>query len=127
MVKRRKSSRKVSHTLVEALNVDEAEVQLGFETTGRPSGPAESIDFLDNRIPPGSGGVRHQDFPVAKLFPESIFQGDPELVQNGKGNGEGFGRTAHEDAVRRPEPVRTEPGHQPHERPVHGRTHHALR
>jgi acyl carrier protein len=71
---------KVSNTLVEALNVDEAEVKPGATLQGDLG--AESIDFLDIvfRLE-REFGIK---IPRGELFPESIFQGDPELVQNGK-------------------------------------------
>src|SRR5205085_11149348 len=71
---------KVSTTLVEALNVDEDEVKPGATLQGDLG--AESIDFLDIvfRLE-REFGIK---IPRGELFPESIFQGDPELVQNGK-------------------------------------------
>ena len=71
---------KVKLVLVEALNVDEDEVTPAARLQGDLG--AESIDFLDNlfRL------EREFDIKIARseLFPESIFQGDPELVQEGK-------------------------------------------
>ena len=71
---------KVSATLVEALNVDEDEVTP--EATLQGDLGAESIDFLDIvfRLE-REFGIK---IPRGELFPESIFQGDPEFVQNGK-------------------------------------------
>ncbi len=71
---------KVSATLVEALNVDEEDVKP--ESTLQGDLGAESIDFLDIvfRLERESG----IKIPRGELFPESIFQGDPEFVQNGK-------------------------------------------
>ena len=71
---------KVSATLVEALNVDEDEVTR--EATLQGDLGAESIDFLDIvfRLE-REFGIK---IPRGELFPESIFQGDPDLVQNGK-------------------------------------------
>ena len=71
---------KVSATLVEALNVDEDEVRPGATLQGDLG--AESIDFLDIvfRLE-REFGVK---IPRNELFPESIFQGDPEFVQNGR-------------------------------------------
>jgi len=71
---------KVSNTLVEALNVDESEVKPAATLQGDLG--AESIDFLDIvfRLE-REFGIK---IPRGELFPESIFQGDPELVQNGK-------------------------------------------
>src|SRR6516225_907958 len=71
---------KVSATLVEALNVDEEDIN----PTARLQGDlgAESIDFLDIvfRLE-REFGIK---IPRGELFPESIFAGDPEFVQNGK-------------------------------------------
>jgi acyl carrier protein len=71
---------KVSSTLVEALNVDEEDVKPTSTLQGDLG--AESIDFLDIvfRLE-REFGIK---IPRGELFPESIFQGDPELVQNGK-------------------------------------------
>jgi acyl carrier protein len=71
---------KVSATLVEALNVDEGDVTP--EATLQGDLGAESIDFLDIvfRLE-REFGIK---IPRGELFPESIFQGDPEFVQNGK-------------------------------------------
>src|SRR5438876_7269089 len=71
---------KVSNTLVEALNVDEEEIQPDSTLQGDLG--AESIDFLDIvfRLE-REFGIK---IPRGELFPESIFQGDPEMVQNGK-------------------------------------------
>jgi acyl carrier protein len=71
---------KVSETLVDSLNVDEDEIRP--ESTLQGDLGAESIDFLDIvfRLERGFG------IKIAReeLFPESIFQGDPQFVQNGK-------------------------------------------
>jgi acyl carrier protein len=71
---------KVSATLIEALNVDEDEVTP--EATLQGDLGAESIDFLDIvfRLE-REFGIK---IPRGELFPESIFQGDPDFVQNGK-------------------------------------------
>src|SRR3954469_9083843 len=71
---------KVSATLVEALNVDEEEIQPDSTLQGDLG--AESIDFLDIvfRLERGF----NIKIPRGELFPESIFQGDPDFVQNGK-------------------------------------------
>ena len=71
---------KVSATLVEALNVDEDEITPTSTLQGDLG--AESIDFLDIvfRLE-REFGIK---IPRNELFPESIFQGDPEFVQNGK-------------------------------------------
>src|SRR5438477_12881663 len=71
---------KVSATLVEALNVDEEEIKPTATLQGDLG--AESIDFLDIvfRLE-REFGIK---IPRNELFPESIFQGDPEFVQDGK-------------------------------------------
>src|SRR5215211_6795021 len=71
---------KVSATLVEALNVDEDEVKPTSTLQGDLG--AESIDFLDIvfRLE-REFGIK---IPRGELFPESIFQGDPDFVQNGR-------------------------------------------
>ena len=71
---------KVSATLVDALNVDEDEITP--EATLQGDLGAESIDFLDIvfRLE-REFGIK---IPRNELFPESIFQGDLEFVQNGK-------------------------------------------
>src|ERR1700724_1038843 len=71
---------KVSATLVEALNVDEEKIKPTSTLQGDLG--AESIDFLDLVF------RLEREFaikiPRGELFPESIFQGDPEFVQNGR-------------------------------------------
>src|SRR3974390_3128320 len=71
---------KVSATLVDALNVDEDEISP--EATLQGDLGAESIDFLDIvfRLE-REFGIK---IPRNELFPESIFQGDPEFFPNGK-------------------------------------------
>ncbi|MSR32634.1 MAG: acyl carrier protein [Gemmataceae bacterium] len=71
---------KVSATLVEALNVDEGVIQPTSTLQGDLG--AESIDFLDIvfRLE-REFGIK---IPRNELFPEAVFQGDPEFVQNGK-------------------------------------------
>jgi acyl carrier protein len=71
---------KVSATLIEALNVDEEEIEPTATLQGDLG--AESIDFLDIvfRLE-REFGIK---IPRGELFPESIFQGDPEFVQDGK-------------------------------------------
>src|SRR5436309_4751464 len=71
---------KVSETLVEALNVDEDEVTPAATLQGDLG--AESIDFLDivfrlERV----FGIK---IPRGELFPDSLFQGHPDLVWDGK-------------------------------------------
>jgi acyl carrier protein len=71
---------KVSATLVEALNVDEEDIKPTSTLQGDLG--AESIDFLDIVF------RLEREFaikiPRGELFPESIFQGDPEFVQDGR-------------------------------------------
>ncbi len=71
---------KVSATLVEALNVEEEEISPTSTLQGDLG--AESIDFLDIvfRLE-REFGIK---IPRNELFPESIFQGDPDFVMNGK-------------------------------------------
>ena len=71
---------KVTRVLIEALNVDEDEVRPAATLQGDLG--AESIDFLDIvfRLE-REFGIK---IPRGELFPESIFQGDPEFVQNGR-------------------------------------------
>ena len=71
---------KVQDVLVDALGVDEEDVTP--KATLRGDLGAESIDFLDIvfRLE-REFGIK---IPRGELFPESIFQGDPEFVQNGK-------------------------------------------
>ncbi|HZU37161.1 MAG TPA: acyl carrier protein [Gemmataceae bacterium] len=71
---------KVSATLQEALSVDEDDIRPTATLQGDLG--AESIDFLDIvfRLE-REFGIK---IPRGELFPESIFQGDPEFVQNGR-------------------------------------------
>jgi acyl carrier protein len=71
---------KVSATLVEALNVDEEEIKPTATLQGDLG--AESIDFLDIvfRLE-REFGIK---IPRGELFPESIFNGDPDFVQDGR-------------------------------------------
>src|ERR1043166_1798559 len=77
---------KVSATLVDALNVDEEEITPSSRLQGDLG--AESIDFLDIvfRLE-REFGIK---IPRNELFPESIFQGDPEFVQEGKVTSKGL-------------------------------------
>jgi acyl carrier protein len=77
---------KVSATLVEALNVDEEEIAPTSTLQGDLG--AESIDFLDIvfRLE-REFGIK---IPRGELFPESIFQGDPDFVQDGKVTAKGL-------------------------------------
>lgn len=72
--------KKVAATLVEALNVDDDQVSLTSTLQGDLG--AESIDFLDIvfRLE-REFGIK---IPRNELFPESIFQGDPDFVKDGK-------------------------------------------
>jgi acyl carrier protein len=72
--------KKVTAVLVDALNVDEEEVTP--EARLQADLGAESIDFLDIvfRLE-REFGIK---IPRGELFPESIFQGDPEFVKDGK-------------------------------------------
>jgi acyl carrier protein len=71
---------RVSEALVEALNVDEEDVTPTASLQGDLG--AESIDFLDIifRLERDFG----IEIPRDELFPESIFRGDPECVQDGR-------------------------------------------
>ena len=77
---------KVASTLVEALNVDEDQVTLASTLQGDLG--AESIDFLDIVF------RLEREFsikiPRNELFPESIFQGDPDFVKDGKVTAKGL-------------------------------------
>jgi acyl carrier protein len=78
---------RVSATLMEALNVDEEEIQPTATLQGDLG--AESIDFLDIVF------LLEREFglkiPRGELFPESIFQGDPDYVQDGRVTQQGLG------------------------------------
>jgi acyl carrier protein len=71
---------KVTRVLESALNVDEEDIKPTATLQGDLG--AESIDFLDIvfRLE-REFGIK---IPRGELFPESIFQGDPEFVQNGR-------------------------------------------
>jgi acyl carrier protein len=76
---------RVARVLVEALSVDGEEI----EPTAKLQGDlgAESIDFLDIMFRlEREFGIR---IPAGELFPESIFQGDPDFVQDGRVTDEG--------------------------------------
>jgi len=83
--------KKVSGTLVEALNVDEEDIKPTATLQGDLG--AESIDFLDIvfRLE-REFGIK---IPRGELFPESIFQGDPEFVQNGRVTDKGMDELRH--------------------------------
>ena len=76
----------VTKVLVEALNVDQDEVTPAATLQGDLG--AESIDFLDIvfRLE-REFGIK---IPRGELFPESIFQGDPEFVQDGRVTAKGI-------------------------------------
>src|SRR5438477_10364819 len=71
---------RVARVLVDALSVDEHEVTPVASLQGDLG--AESIDFLDIVF------RLEREFaikiPRGELFPESVFQGDPEFVQEGR-------------------------------------------
>src|SRR5437899_3628154 len=71
---------KVTQVLMEALNVDEGDVTPTATLQGDLG--AESIDFLDIvfRLE-REFGIR---IPRGELFPESVFQGDPDFVRDGR-------------------------------------------
>src|SRR5260221_2723739 len=71
---------RVTRVPIEPLNVDEEEIRP--KATLQKDLGAESIDFLDIvfRLE-REFGIK---IPRGELFPESIFQGDPEMVQDGK-------------------------------------------
>ena len=77
---------KVSATLVEALNVEEDEVKP--EATLQGDLGAESIDFLDIvfRLE-REFGIK---IPRGELFPDSVFQGAPEFVREGRVTDQGM-------------------------------------
>jgi acyl carrier protein len=72
--------RKVAAVLVDALNVDEEEVTPQARLQADLG--AESIDFLDIvfRLE-REFGIK---IPRGELFPESIFQGDPDFIKDGR-------------------------------------------
>jgi acyl carrier protein len=71
---------RVVDVLVQSLNVDADEVTPS--STLRDDLGAESIDFLD--IVFRLEREFNIKIPRGELFPETIFQGDPEFVQNGR-------------------------------------------
>src|SRR5207237_3638014 len=73
--------------LVESLNVDEDDLTPTATLQGDLG--AESIDFLDIvfRLE-REFGIK---IPRGELFPESVFQGDPEFVCDGKVTDKGMG------------------------------------
>jgi acyl carrier protein len=77
---------KVSRVLVDSLNVSEEEITPTATLQGNLG--AESIDFLDIvfRLE-REFGIK---IPRGELFPESVFQGDPDFVQEGKVTDQGM-------------------------------------
>ncbi len=77
---------KVALALTECLNVDEDELKPTATLQGDLG--AESIDFLDItfRLERAFG----INIPHDELFPESIFQGAPELVHDGRVTDQGM-------------------------------------
>jgi acyl carrier protein len=77
---------KVRQQLVDALSVDEGEVTPQARLQADLN--AESIDFLDIVF------RLEREFGIKidrnELFPESIFQGDPDFVQDGKVTAKGL-------------------------------------
>jgi acyl carrier protein len=77
---------KVRQQLVDALSVDEDEVTPQARLQGDLN--AESIDFLDIVF------RLEREFGIKidrnELFPESIFQGDPDFVQDGRVTAKGL-------------------------------------
>ena len=113
---------RVAQVLVESLNVDEGEVTPAATLQGDLG--AESIDFLDIvfRLE-REFGIR---IPRGELFPESVFQGDPDFVQDGRVTDQGMGELrAH--ALRRPWGFRSRPPADRRVRSVHGRSRDAVR
>jgi acyl carrier protein len=78
--------RKVVKVLTDALNVDEHEIAPAASL--QLDLGAESIDFLDIvfRLE-REFGIR---IPRGELFPESVFQGDPDFVQDGRVTDQGL-------------------------------------
>jgi acyl carrier protein len=78
---------KVTKVLAESLNVDEDEVTPAATLQGDLG--AESIDFLDIvfRLE-REFGIK---IPRGELFPESVFQGDPDFVLEGLVTDRGMG------------------------------------
>lgn len=77
---------RVRRVLVEALNVEEAEVSLA--TTLQKDLGAESIDFLD--IVFRLEREFNIQIPRGELFPEAIFRGDPAFLEEGRVTDQGL-------------------------------------
>ena len=86
MLTREQIYSKVSTALVEALNVDESDITPAASLQGDLG--AESIDFLDVvfRLEREFGIRISRD----ELFPESIFDNDPECVHDGRVTAKGL-------------------------------------
>ena len=78
---------RVARVLVESLNVDQDNLRPTATLQGDLG--AESIDFLDIvfRLE-REFGIR---IPRGELFPESVFQGDPDFVRDGRVTEQGMG------------------------------------
>jgi acyl carrier protein len=78
---------RVARVLVESLNVDQDDLTPTATLQGDLG--AESIDFLDVvfRLE-REFGIR---IPRGELFPESVFQGDPDFVRDGRVTEQGMG------------------------------------
>ena len=78
---------RVAGVLVESLNVDQDDLRPTATLQGDLG--AESIDFLDIvfRLE-REFGIR---IPRGELFPESVFQGDPDFVRDGRVTEQGMG------------------------------------
>src|SRR5437773_2717130 len=78
---------KIVKVLVESLSVDEDHITPAARLQGDLG--AESIDFLDIvfRLE-REFGIR---IPRGELFPESVFQGDPDFVRDGRVTEQGMG------------------------------------
>lgn len=76
---RERVEKEIREIMVDALQVDEEEVIPAARLQADLG--AESIDFLDlvYRLEK-TFGIK---IPRGELFPESVFQGDPEMVRNG--------------------------------------------
>src|SRR6266576_2985952 len=78
---------KVARVLAQSLNVDEEDLTPTATLQGDLG--AESIDFLDIVF------RLEREFaisiPRGELFPESFFQGNPDLIQEGKVTDQGIG------------------------------------
>src|SRR5438132_13891901 len=89
---------KIVKVLVESLSVDEDHITPAARLQGDLG--AESIDFLDIvfRLE-REFGVR---IPRGELFPESVFQRDPDFVRDGRVTEQGMREIALADVLRRP-------------------------